>query len=112
MGIDVILARRTRTGTGPRRAEVKEVDFVAASGDVVERILAAVWDSGRTPMLDRADPVGDLILTSAEMDQLRAELEILREAVPARDVSVVEAMLRLARLCQEHPDLEIWFQGD
>lgn len=75
MGVDVVLMTVSRAGTGPRRRKATPAGAsLTDSGDVLVRLVDRVRGCGKTPMLERIDPYGDLILTPIEMPQLLEEL--------------------------------------
>jgi len=64
-------------------------------------------------MLSRVDSYGTLILSSSEMDQFIAEIEI--EFLQMEDPAVKEflkSVLRLARECQEEEEMQLRLDGD
>jgi hypothetical protein len=64
-------------------------------------------------MLERVDPYGDLILSSAEMPQFLEELDHLRAATEsAGEREVLMELARLAAVCREDPTLELHLVGD
>jgi hypothetical protein len=112
VGIDVVLMRREQHGTSPKRAKRVGVESVSGHGDAVQDVLGRVWDSGKAPLLDRIDPVSDVVLTWDDMSQLLAELDVLRQLTDGDQRLIVDRIIGLAERCESDSTLEIWFQGD
>ncbi|WP_026268112.1 hypothetical protein [Micromonospora sp. CNB394] len=113
MGVDAVLYRQISAGTGRRRPAYASIEAVADPQDVLPDLLKRVRGGGRTPMLDRVDPLGELAVEAGRMPQLLAELRCLAEV--ARTPAEVDHVLRLARLvrrCADRRDAEIRFEGD
>lgn len=109
MGVDVSLVRVNQRGTSPKRRQVTKVGTFRDVGDR----FAGLCSASGLPMLTRIDPYKTVVLTAAEMEQLVAELDALRERdrVPAEVVALVEVR-RLALICARDPAMELHFDGD
>lgn len=114
VGVDAVLMRVDQAGTSPRRRRVVPAGPVVADrDDIFVRLVDRARGRSKVPMLERVDPYDDLILTSAEMPQLLAELDFLTglaESADERDV--VADMARLAAVCGEDAALELHLVGD
>lgn len=114
VGMDVVLYRTVEEpGPGRRRVSHVAVDVLPDPDDVLADLLARVRGQGRTPLLDRADPVGEFIVPASRASRLLAELPHLAAAArDAREVGHVRDLARLARRC--HPDglMELRLEGD
>lgn len=108
MGLDVVLMQVTQRGTSPRRGRRLPLAMVADEGDLLGRAFPA---SGK-PMLVRADPYQDLILSPAEMEQFIEEAESLIAGADEACASRLRQVLDLARRCRDDPDTELHLQGD
>ncbi len=108
MGLDVVLMRVTQRGTSPKRRQRSPLAMVADEGDVLARAFPA---SGK-PMLSRADPYRDLVLSPAEMDQFIEEARSLIAGADETCAGRLRHVLELARRCRDEPDTELHFQGD
>lgn len=113
MGLDVVLYRVVRSGTPARRCTYVPVEVVDDSDDVLLRLLIRVRGSGRTPLLDRVDPTGELAVAAPDASRLLAELRCLAEAAgsPAEQARVRD-LAALVRRCIRGHDVEIRFEGD
>lgn len=60
VGIDVELRHVMQEGTSPRRRKTKSVRRLDDPGGCFDALLHRVQHGGRTPMLDRIDPIKDL----------------------------------------------------
>jgi hypothetical protein len=64
-------------------------------------------------MLERIDPYGDLVLSSAEMEQFVTELAVLRQRGGAFPHGALLARIeQVARQCSGDPDLQLRIEGD
>lgn len=108
MGIDVALMRVAQHGTSPRRRQLTPLATVTDEGD----LLAREFTTSRTPMLSRADPYRDLILSSAEMEQFIEEAGSLIAGADDACEARIHRVLDLARRCRDEPDTELHLQGD
>jgi hypothetical protein len=108
MGLDVVLMRVTQRGTGPKRRQRSPLAVVSDEGDV----LAREFPVSGTPMLSRADPYGDLVLTPAEMEQFIEEAQALLAGADEAFADPLRRVLALARRCREDPRTELHLQGD
>ncbi|ATO14474.1 hypothetical protein CO540_12150 [Micromonospora sp. WMMA2032] len=113
MGVDAVLYRRVRAGAARRPPAYVSIEVVADPRDVLLDLLKRVRGSGRTPLLDRVDPLGELVVDAGQVPQLLTELRGLAEAAGApAEVDQIRRLARLARRCQESRDVEIRFEGD
>ncbi|WFF09087.1 hypothetical protein O7622_11255 [Micromonospora sp. WMMD1076] len=113
MGVDAVLYRQISAGTGRRRPAYVSIEVVADPQDVLLDLLKRVRGRGRTPLLDRVDPLGELTVGAERMPQLLAELRCLAEVAGApAEVDHVHLLARLVRRCAERRDAEIRFEGD
>ncbi|MGC4895718.1 hypothetical protein [Micromonospora sp. DT31] len=113
MGVDAVLYRQVRAGSDRRRPVYVSIEVVADPQDVLLDLLKRVRGSGRTPLLDRVDPVGELTVHADRVAQLVAELPCLAEMARApAEVDHIRRLARLARRCGERRDVEIRFEGD
>ncbi|MPY53086.1 hypothetical protein [Streptomyces acidicola] len=109
MGVDVALMRVDQLGTSPKRRRVSLIDAVVDGADRFARLCT---DSG-LPMLNTVDPYGSLILTRADMEQFIAEVEVVRARVDdSSGRTLLEDVLRLARICSTEPSTELHIDGD
>jgi hypothetical protein len=112
MGVDVELYRHEQRGSSPRRA-VNHLQASLLTHDVLDGLLDRVHGHGSTPMLDRIDPVKDLVLTSQEMPQLLAELaHLASHARTPAEAKIVQELTALAARCRDNRDLQLHFVGD
>ncbi|WP_245712835.1 hypothetical protein [Micromonospora nigra] len=89
------------------------VDVVPDPDDVLADLLARVRGRGATPLLDRADPVGEFVVPASRAPGLLAELPHLAAAArDAREADHVRHLARLARRCPSDSLMEIRFEGD
>ncbi|MEV0001979.1 hypothetical protein AB0H28_06770 [Micromonospora sp. NPDC050980] len=113
MGVDAVLYRRVRSGADRRRLSYVSVEVVADRQDVLLDLLARVRGGGRTPMLDRVDPLGELTVDAGQVPRLLTELRCLLEVARApQEVEQVRRLARLAHRCLEGRDVELRFEGD
>lgn len=111
MGVDVVLYRVV--GAGPNRRRLVPAEVLPDPDDVLLDLVQRVRGGGRTPLLDRVDPVGELVLPADQAPQLRAELRCLAEvARTAPEVTHVRRLDLLARHCRQDREMEIRFEGD
>ncbi|MGC5017872.1 hypothetical protein [Micromonospora sp. DT47] len=112
MGLDVVLYRRVRAGHGRRPSSVA-AQVVPDPDDLLLDLLTRVRGGGRTPMLDRIDPLGELVVGPETAPGLLTELRCLAEAArtPAETAQVRRAALLVQR-CARERDVEIRFEGD
>ncbi|GAA4562425.1 hypothetical protein GCM10023176_03760 [Micromonospora coerulea] len=113
MGVDAVLYRLVRTGPGHRRPSCVPAALVADPDDVLLELLKRVKGGGRTPLLDRVDPLGELVVGAEAAPQLLVELRCLAEVArePA-EADQVRQLVLLARRCLRTSDVEIRFEGD
>ncbi|WP_319458865.1 hypothetical protein [Micromonospora sp. RTP1Z1] len=113
MGVDAVLYRLVRAGPGRRRPSHVAADVVADPDDVLLDLLTRVRGAGRTPLLDRVDPLGELVVGAESAPQLLAELRCLAEVARAStEVDRVRRLALLVRRCVTSRDVEIRFEGD
>ncbi|MEH0935041.1 hypothetical protein [Micromonospora psammae] len=113
MGVDVVLYRQVRGGPGRGRPSVVAAQLVPDPDDVLLDLLARVRGGGRTPTLDRVDPLGELLVGPEQAPRLLAELDCLAEiARTPTEVTQVQRVVRLVQRCARERDLEIRFEGD
>ncbi|MGK5672027.1 hypothetical protein ACSNOB_04145 [Micromonospora sp. URMC 106] len=111
MGVDVVLYRVV--GVGPGRRRLVPAEVLPDPDDVLLDLVQRVRGGGRTPLLDRVDPVGELVLPADQAPQLLAELRCLAEvARTAPEVTHVRRLDLLARHCRQDREMEIRFEGD
>jgi hypothetical protein len=108
MGIDVALMEVSQQGTSPRRRRVRQRAVVIDRDDFFVSICRG---SGK-PMLSRADPYGDLVLTQSEMDQFIAEIKSLISESGVLNVDRLRQIVDLASKCRDDPNSELHLQGD
>ncbi|MEO3781251.1 hypothetical protein ABGB16_31565 [Micromonospora sp. B11E3] len=113
MGLDVVLYRLVRAGPGRGRPAYVTAQVVADPHDVLLGLVERARDAGRNPLLDRLDPLGELIVAAEQVPQLVAELRQLAEAAenPA-EVEHVRRLVALARRCLRDRDVQLRFEGD
>ncbi|WP_406036859.1 hypothetical protein OG799_20805 [Micromonospora sp. NBC_00898] len=113
MGVDAVLYRLVRAGPGRGRPSHVAAGVVADPDDVLLDLLKRVRGGGRTPLLDRVDPLGELVVSAEAAPQLLAELRCLAEVARApAEVDRVRRLALLARRCLTSRDVEIRFEGD
>lgn len=113
MGLDVVLYRVVRAGGASRRSSYVPVEVVDDSDDVLLRLLTRACGTGRTPLLDRFDPTGELVVGAPDAPRLLAELRVLAEVAgtPA-EAARVRTLVALTRRCMAGHDVEIRLEGD
>lgn len=113
MGVDAVRYRLVRAGPGRRHPSYVPAEVVADPDDVLLELLGRVRGGGRTPLLDRIDPLGELVVGPDGVPQLLADLRCLAEVArsPA-ERDQVRRLALLARRCLHHPNVEIRFEGD
>ncbi|MEU5787104.1 hypothetical protein ABZ754_05170 [Micromonospora purpureochromogenes] len=112
MGLDVVLYRLVRGGPGRRPSSVA-AQVVPDPDDLLLDLLKRGRGGGRTPTLDRIDPLGELVVGAERAPQLLTELDCLVEAArtPAETAQVRRVRV-LVRRCVHERDLEIRFEWD
>ncbi|RFU87756.1 hypothetical protein DY218_05745 [Streptomyces triticagri] len=76
-------------------------------------VFAGICRACDLPMLNRVDPYGDLILTSQDMPELLADIDVVVGAgVAEAERSVLAAVRALAQRCVEESSLELHLEGD
>lgn len=106
MGVDIALFRIDQKGTSSRHRKYERIGVYYDRGDRFARACEAT----SLPMLSRVDPVGSLVLTPAEMDQLVAELTEL--ASVSGSPGFLTEILDLAAKCASDPATELHLDGD
>jgi hypothetical protein len=113
VGVDAVLYRLVRAGPDRRRPSYVASELVADPDDVLLDLLKRVRGGGRTPLLDRIDPLGEMVVGTGSASQLLAELRCLADAARApAEVEQVRQLMLLARRCLNARDVEIRFEGD
>lgn len=113
MGVDAVLYRLVRAGPARRRPSYVASETVADPDDVLLDLLKRVRGGGRTPLLDRIDPLGELVVNAEAVPQLLAELRCLAEVARSPvETTQVRRLALLARRCLNGRDVEIRFEGD
>jgi hypothetical protein len=108
---DIELWQAVQAGTSPRRCHHTVVARLADPS--LERALARAQDRGRTPMLDRIDPLKDLELGPADMPQLLQELAIVSPMLAdGTERHAVDELAALAARCRDDRSLVLAFIGD
>ncbi|MFU8871190.1 hypothetical protein [Micromonospora sp. SL4-19] len=113
MGVDAVLYRLVRAGPARRQPSYVAVAVVADPDDVLLDLMRRVRGGGRTPLLDRVDPLGELVVNAEAVPQLLPELRCLAEAARApAEVEQIRQLVLLARRCLNGRDVEIRFESD
>ncbi|MFR9778018.1 hypothetical protein ACL02O_18440 [Micromonospora sp. MS34] len=113
MGVDAVLYRLVRAGPAHRRPSYVASQVVADPDDVLLDLLKRVRGGGRTPLLDRLDPLGELLVDAGSAPQLLAELRCLAEVARApAEVEHIRRLALLVRRCLDTRDVEIRFEAD
>ncbi|BCL16239.1 hypothetical protein [Micromonospora sagamiensis] len=113
MGLDVVLYRVVRSAGAARRPSFVPVEVVDDSDDVLLGLLTRVRGGGRTPLLDRFDPAGELVVSAPEAPRLLAELRCLAEsAASPAEMARLRSLAALTRRCMRGHDVEIRLEGD
>ncbi|MEV0431054.1 hypothetical protein [Micromonospora sp. NPDC050495] len=113
MGVDAVLYRQVRAGPPRGRPSYVATETVADPDDVLLDLLKRVRGGGRTPLLDRVDPLGELVVGVESAPQLLDELRCLMEVarVPA-EAERIRRLALLVRRCLNGRNVEIRFEGD
>jgi hypothetical protein len=113
VGVNVELRQH---GPQPRKGRAKTtlVEQIGDRDDLFVGLLNNVYNTGRTPTLDRIDPYGTVVLSGADVTRLLAELPILAAvAGGAAEKDFLASLERLARRCAaNHADHRLHFVGD
>ncbi|MFG3685855.1 hypothetical protein [Micromonospora sp. NPDC047740] len=113
MGVDAVLYRVVRAGPVCHRPSYVASEVVADPDDVLLDLLKRARGGGRTPLLDRVDPLGESVVDAEATQQLLAELRCLAElARTPAEVTHIRRLALLARRCLDRRDVEIRFEGD
>ncbi|MCM0678778.1 hypothetical protein NCC78_29490 [Micromonospora phytophila] len=113
MGVDVVLYRAVGAGPGRGRVSYVPAEVLPDPDDVLLDLIRRVRGGGRTPLLDRVDPVGLLVVSADRTPQLLAELRCLAEVARTNpEMTHVRRLDRLARRCRQDREMEIRFEGD
>jgi hypothetical protein len=107
MGIDIVLMAVSQRGTSGRRRRCTPLAMVLDGDD----FFADRCQHSELPMLGRAKPYGQLVLTPAQMDQFIAEVSALRPADTTADDRLAR-ILALADRCRATTGSELHLQGD
>lgn len=108
MPLDILLVAVSQRGTSSRRRTLRTL---AAACDTEGELVRLAAASGR-PLLAKIDPYGDLVLTSAEMEQLLAELRSLDGATSGTAARIVDEVVGLAERCTVDATTELHLIGD
>ncbi len=80
--------------------------------DLAWPMLPAETDS-RFACLRFVDPYGDTVFNGIQAPYLEADLQLLiREGRNQDEIAIIEQLLALASVCQDHPHLFVRFIGD
>lgn len=113
MGVEVVLYRVIGVGPGWRRLSYVPAEVLPDPDDVLLDLIRRARGGGRTPLLDRVDPVGELLIPAEQAPQLLAELRCLTEvARTIPELTHVRRLDRLVRRCRQDRNMEIRFEGD
>ncbi|NJP30778.1 hypothetical protein [Micromonospora thermarum] len=111
MGLDVVLYRALPAGN--RRVSYVPVRVVPDNDDTLLGLLDRIRGAGRTPLLDRLDPVGDQAFDARSVPTLLEELRFLANVAGTEvEAARVRSVVALARRCLREPGTEIRFEGD
>ncbi|MFE0673491.1 hypothetical protein [Streptomyces sp. NPDC058867] len=109
MGVDVILARINKIGSSSRGRQITVLEIVPDGSD----IFARMCEESNTPMLQRVDPYGSLVLTTQQMEQFAQEVQLLRKRFESTSqISQLEQIEALAFRCMSDSSLELHLEGD
>ncbi|MCX5186682.1 hypothetical protein [Streptomyces sp. NBC_00268] len=109
MGVDVILMQINQKGTSPKRRQMEVLGIVPDGSDSFARMCA----ESETPMLQRVDPYGSLVLTAQQMEQFVQEAGLLRgRTASTPNISQLEQIKILAERCMGDSSLELHLEGD
>ncbi|TDC79450.1 hypothetical protein E1193_19090 [Micromonospora sp. KC606] len=112
MGLDVVLYRLVRSGPGRPPSPVA-TQLVADPDDLLLDLLTRGRGGGATPLLDRIDPLGELVVSAERALQLLTELDRLAEVARTREeTDRVRQVVTIVRRCVRERDLEIRFEAD
>jgi hypothetical protein len=110
MGIDAVLRRRDRPGTGPQRESLRDIAVVFGVDEMASLLQRM---QGRMPVLSRLDPVRSVVMTSADMPELISELDqTMSGAISDPERQFLSATRALADVCACDRSLELHFDGD
>ncbi|MEU4568476.1 hypothetical protein [Micromonospora sp. NPDC023956] len=113
MGLDVVLYRVVRSAGSARGSSYVPVEVVDDSDDVLLRLLVRARGGGRTPLLDRFEPAGELVVRAPEAPRLLAELRCLAQvAASPAEMARIRSLAALTRRCMRGRDVEIRLEGD
>ncbi|MFJ8021074.1 hypothetical protein [Streptomyces sp. NPDC096311] len=109
MGVDVILMQINQKGTSPKRRQMAVVEIVPDGADSFSRMCA----ESDTPMLQRVDPYGSLVLTAQQMEQFVQEVDLLRGRTESTsNIAQLDRIKTLAERCMGDSLLELHLEGD
>ncbi|KAB1137230.1 hypothetical protein F6X68_26670 [Micromonospora sp. AMSO12t] len=98
---------------GSDRRRLVPAEVLPDPDDVLLNLVRRVRGTGRTPLLDRVDPVGELVVPAGQAPQLLAEVRCLAEVSRSTpELTHVRRLDRLARRCRQDRAMEIRFEGD
>lgn len=113
VGVDAVLYRVVRAGPPRRQPSYVATETVADPDDVLLDLLKRVKGGGRTPLLDRVDPLGELVVGVGSAPQLLDELRCLAEVARGPvEAERIRRLTLLARRCLNGREVEIRFEGD
>ncbi|XKK63476.1 hypothetical protein HFP71_14165 [Streptomyces sp. ARC32] len=109
MGVDVVLVQVSKNGSSPRKRRVTVLEVISDCTDV----FSGMCQESDTPMLQRVDPYGSLVLTAQQMDQFAQEVNLLSKRFKsASHTSRLEQITALAYRCMNDSSLELHLEGD
>jgi hypothetical protein len=113
VGVNVELRQH---GPQPRKGRAKTtlVEQISDGDDLFVGLLNKVYNTGRTPTLDRIDPYGNVVLSGADVTRLLAELPALVAVAGSNaEKDLLGGFERLTRRCAANPsDHRLHFVGD
>lgn len=119
MGITVELlrheppARPLAKGKHQKRPVFTVLERVNDPDDLLPQLLDRVYNSGRTPTIDRIDPHGYVIFDEAQVRSLLVELpQLAKVAHEEWAQQMVRELQRLGTACLARPGLKLRFDGD
>jgi hypothetical protein len=90
------------------------LETVVDADDMFAGLLDKVYNSGRTPTLDRIDPYANVILSGPDVEKFVAEISTLKAYATSdeekRQLAAIEALAR--RCTRETPQHHLHFVGD
>jgi hypothetical protein len=113
VGVNIELRKRLpQARKGGSKGQLVEL-ITDDEGHLVD-LLLQVRGGGRTPILDRIDPYGDLVVSGADISRLIAELPALVAAARSEgEKGLLTAFERVARQCAApSAEYRLHFSGD